>query len=195
VIDFRELMAEHLSLAVAPVADRSRLAILEAIVLAELDPPLNLQGMAPTPVRAAITRLRRRLATRSANPGPIRVAAAVVPTTVAGSAPDMCAFLMGLAGRTIPTLTGRPNRIIAVTDENVIVGSGRSPEGRSMPVAVIQDAADRLFAQGDLTIEVMTVGYRSAFVGAALAALPGTRIELHPRRVVLVSQEWPPRNR
>lgn len=185
-------MADHLSLAVAPVADRGRLAILEAIVLAELDPPLNLQGMVPTPVRAAVARLRRQLTTRAAIPRPIKVATGGVPM-VTGSAPDMVAFLTGLVGRTIPTLTGRLNRVIAVTDENVIVGSGRSPEGCSVPLAAVQDAANRLFARGNLIIEVATVGYRSAFVGAALAALPGTRIELRPRRVVLTSQEWPPR--
>jgi hypothetical protein len=63
-------MADHLEVTVAPVDDRARLAILEALVLSDLDPPLNLQGMAPSEVRLALTRLRRRFAeyTRDTDP-------------------------------------------------------------------------------------------------------------------------------
>lgn len=109
-----------------------------------------------------------------------------------GQVPDMRTFLSGLVGRTIPTLSGRLNRIIGFTGETVLVVSSKSPQGRPVPLGWIQDAADRLFAQGELGIDVATVGYRSAFVGAALAALPGTRVDVAPRRVVVVNQEWPP---
>jgi hypothetical protein len=104
----------------------------------------------------------------------------------------MAAFVRGLAGRTIPTLTGRSNRILRVEGDRVIVGTGRSPEGRPVEIAWLQEAADALYARGELRIDVATVGHRSAFVGAVLAALPGTRALVGPRRIVLVDQSWPP---
>jgi hypothetical protein len=64
-----------------------------------------------------------------------------------------------------------------------------------VPLASVQDAAERLFEQGVLTIDVATIGYRSAFIGAALSALPGTRASTNPRRIVLVDQAWPPASR
>jgi hypothetical protein len=51
-------MCEHLSLAVHPVADRDGLGQLEDLVLAELDPPLNLDGMLDSGVRPALRKLR-----------------------------------------------------------------------------------------------------------------------------------------
>jgi hypothetical protein len=53
-------MLEHLEIAVLPFADRDPLADLEHCVLAKLDPPLNLQGMPPTPLRRALSLLRAR---------------------------------------------------------------------------------------------------------------------------------------
>jgi hypothetical protein len=49
----------------------------------------------------------------------------------------------------------------------------------------VQDALDSLQAVGELRIDVSTVGYRSAFVGAVLRRLPGARIEQGPQRIVL----------
>jgi hypothetical protein len=53
---------EHLEVAFHPFADRSRLGDLERRVLDRLDPPLNLDGMAPTPLRLRLQELRRTLA-------------------------------------------------------------------------------------------------------------------------------------
>jgi hypothetical protein len=53
-------MLEHLSVAVAAAPDRAALSALEDEVLALLDPPLNLQGMAPTGARELLRRRRRR---------------------------------------------------------------------------------------------------------------------------------------
>ncbi len=50
---------EHLSVVPLPVTDPDALAALEDDVLEELDPPLNLQGMRTTPVRARLSELRR----------------------------------------------------------------------------------------------------------------------------------------
>ena len=51
-------MRQHLLLAVHPCADPDPLADLERRVLAELDPPLNLEGMTPTPIRTRLSALR-----------------------------------------------------------------------------------------------------------------------------------------
>lgn len=54
-------MRDHLAVAVYAFAERDALASLEHEVLATLDPPLNLDGMAPTPVRSRVARLREEL--------------------------------------------------------------------------------------------------------------------------------------
>lgn len=78
-----------------------------------------------------------------------------------------------LVGREIHTITGRPNAVIALEDDVVIVGTSRSPNGRPVPIRWVQDAMDVLDRDGEVTIDVKTVGYRSAFVGAVLSTLPG----------------------
>ena len=45
----------------APFPDRDRLAEVEQAVLQSIDPPLNLMGMPPTPVRIQLRQLRRQL--------------------------------------------------------------------------------------------------------------------------------------
>jgi hypothetical protein len=54
-------IADHLEVAVHPVDDRDPLSDLERGVLAELDPPLNLEGMPRTEVRPGLSQLRARL--------------------------------------------------------------------------------------------------------------------------------------
>jgi hypothetical protein len=55
-------MVNHLSIAVQPYPDRDTLGAMEHVILMELDPPLNLDGMAATPVRRKVAELRRELA-------------------------------------------------------------------------------------------------------------------------------------
>ncbi len=55
-----EWIDEHLRVVPLPVDDADALTELEDDVLEELDPPLNLQGMAPSPVRARLSQLRRQ---------------------------------------------------------------------------------------------------------------------------------------
>ena len=43
---------------------------------------------------------------------------------------------------------------------------------RPVPIAWVQDALDQLVRDGEITINVDTVRYRSAFVGAVPATLP-----------------------
>ena len=51
-------MHEHLKVAVMPFPERDALADLEHHVLAKLDPPLNLDGRGPTPIRQTLSHLR-----------------------------------------------------------------------------------------------------------------------------------------
>ena len=86
---------------------------------------------------------------------------------------DARSYLSSLEGRTIPTLTGRPNTILRLDGDDVIVGTNRSPQGRPVPISWIQEALDRLVEEGVVDISVESVGYRSAFVGAVLSQVPG----------------------
>jgi Domain of unknown function (DUF3883) len=106
--------------------------------------------------------------------------------------PDALRHLRSLVGTAIPTLTGSPNRIIEVRPDEVIVGTERSPEGQPVPIEWVQTAMDRLFRDGEVDINVESVGHRSAFVGAALASLPGTRTENNPLRVLLAGSATRP---
>jgi hypothetical protein len=51
-------MATHLSVATDPVPDPTHLVALADDVLAILDPPLNLMGMAPSPARSRLSALK-----------------------------------------------------------------------------------------------------------------------------------------
>ncbi len=54
-------MQEHLRVITVPFDDADRLGEAEEAMLAVLNPPLNLQGMTSTPVRRAVSELRRAL--------------------------------------------------------------------------------------------------------------------------------------
>lgn len=55
----------------------------------------------------------------------------------------------------------------------MIVGTERSPKGRPVSIADVQAAMELLEQDGEVMIDVETVGHRSAFIGAVLASLPG----------------------
>lgn len=54
-------IAAHLRIAIVPFADRDRLGVVEAAVVRQLDPPLNLDHCTPSAIRARLTELRRAL--------------------------------------------------------------------------------------------------------------------------------------
>jgi hypothetical protein len=54
-------MRSHLRVVAVPYPDRATLAAVEHAVLSRLDPPLNLMGMEPTPVRGELRQLRGAL--------------------------------------------------------------------------------------------------------------------------------------
>jgi hypothetical protein len=102
---------------------------------------------------------------------------------------DARSHLEGLVGQTIPTLTGRPNAILRIESGDVIVGTQRSPSGKAIPIEWVQNAMDQLAENGELAIEVSTVGYRSAFIGAVLRTLPGVEVMEGTRRVRLSDRQ------
>jgi hypothetical protein len=99
---------------------------------------------------------------------------------------DAREHLRGLVGQTIHTLARRqPNRILEIRGDDVIVATGKSPSGEPVPIAEVQAAIDVLERDGEVRLDVKTVGYRSAFVGAVLGALPGAAVMTDPPRVRL----------
>jgi hypothetical protein len=96
---------------------------------------------------------------------------------------DASEYLSSLVGRTITTLMGRPNTVLSVESDRVLVGTRRSPRGKPVPIADVQAAMDLLERNGEVVIDVETVGYRSAFIGAVLASLPGATTSASPRAV------------
>ena len=83
-------------------------------------------------------------------------------------------------------MTGRPNRILRVGAADVVVATRKSPRGKPVPIADVQDAISRLWRDGEIEISVESVGYRSAFVGAVLQTIPGTTALTRPRRIRLL---------
>lgn len=98
-------------------------------------------------------------------------------------------LLTSLNGQLIHTLTGQPNRILRVDPTDVIVATSKSPGGQPVPIAWVQDALDQLVRDGEIAINVGTLQYRSAFVGAVLATLPGATKSLRPAVVRLVGRQ------
>ncbi|SNY61431.1 hypothetical protein SAMN05421748_122166 [Paractinoplanes atraurantiacus] len=74
-------------------------------------------------------------------------------------------------------MAGAVNTIIEVRPPDVIVATGKSPAGQPVPIASVEQALHRLAADGTIPIEPSEIGYRSAFIGAVLKTLPGSRVE------------------
>lgn len=86
-------------------------------------------------------------------------------------------LLGSLAGQTIHTLAGRPNRVLSIGRDQVLVATNRSPQGKPVPIAWVQEALDRLVTDREVRISVPSVGYRSAFIGAVLSQVPGALVD------------------
>jgi hypothetical protein len=101
---------------------------------------------------------------------------------------DARALLLGLVGRSIRTpRRAESNEILEVRGDNVIVGTKISPGGSPVPIRFVQEALDRLAADGEVEIHPGSLGHRrSSFVGAVLLTLPDARVtSTSPPRVVL----------
>jgi hypothetical protein len=95
-------------------------------------------------------------------------------------------LLEGLVGVEIATVTGRPNRVLAVDGESVVVATSRSPAGEPVPIAWIAAALERLLGGEEVEVSVSSLGYRSAFVGAVLMRVAGANlVRTSPPRIRL----------
>ena len=101
------------------------------------------------------------------------------------SHPDAYEYLQSLVGQTITTLGGRPNVVLAVSDDNVRVGTGRSPGGQAVSIADVQATIDRVWGGEEVPISPDAVGFRSAFVGAVLGSMVDVEVLDNPLRVRL----------
>lgn len=90
---------------------------------------------------------------------------------------DAKALLQHLTGVPIQTATGRINVILKVNDNQALVGTRRSERGQKVPVAWVQQALTVLNDHGSVVLSQIDGAHRSAFIGAVLLSLPGTRHE------------------
>jgi hypothetical protein len=106
-----------------------------------------------------------------------------------GVGPDARQFLSEIVGRTVYTLgSHRPNKILQLDGEHVIVSTEKSPTGEPVPVEWVQAALDRLHGGEEVEVSVSSLGHRSAFVGAILGLVPGAVVDRDPTRVTLRDQ-------
>ena len=106
----------------------------------------------------------------------------------------MRSHLAALEGSSIPTITGHRNRIVGIEGDSVIVATSKSPAGAPVPLIEIQDAVNRVFDGEEVRLDPLSVGYRSAFVGAVLKSIPGVEVLRYPSRARLVDGAAKPRN-
>lgn len=94
-------------------------------------------------------------------------------------------------GKTIHTpAQGRENLVARVSGANVYVVTDESSEAEPVSLAKLQQGIDLLLEDGEVRIAPETFDNyrRSSFIGAALAAIPGTLITDRPVRVLLAPQ-------
>src|SRR5262249_23727866 len=89
---------------------------------------------------------------------------------------DARTLLESLVGEEITTVTGRPNRVLSLDADSVIVATDRSPEGQQVPIGWVQAGLDRLREDRELEVSVASLGHRSSFVGAVLLTLPAAHL-------------------
>lgn len=100
--------------------------------------------------------------------------------------PDVREHIASMEGQTLPTLKGRPNRILNVSGNHVVIGTVRNPEGARVSYRYLQDEVDRLWSEGG-EAKIDSHG-RGAVVGAVLKSM-GFEVLANPRRVV-VPDAW-----
>jgi hypothetical protein len=99
---------------------------------------------------------------------------------------DARTLLESLVGQQVTTMTGRPNAVLSLADSDVIVGTGRSPEGERVPIESVHSGLERLLADREIEVSPRSLGYRSSFVGAVLLTVPGAAaIQTSPPRIRL----------
>jgi putative restriction endonuclease len=132
---------------------------------------------------SAVQRLTAPLAGQGELDSTIR---SLFPSPTTTSSRQALEVLQDLVGRRLATATGSDNRILRVVPPDVLVATDRSPHGQPVPIAEIQRALDLLDRHGEVTIDVATLGHRSSFVGAVLAALDNVTVVGSPPVASLV---------
>ena len=92
---------------------------------------------------------------------------AAMPAKTAGRT-----LLESLVGQPISTVTGRPNTVLRVEGDSVVVATSRSPTGQPVPIEWVQSGLEKLLETGEIEVSVPSLGHRSSFVGAVLLTLP-----------------------
>ncbi|OCL36841.1 hypothetical protein BCR15_12940 [Tessaracoccus lapidicaptus] len=90
--------------------------------------------------------------------------------------PSARSLVGSLIGTQLRTPSGRINTVLSIDSESILVATSKSPEGKSVPLQMVQVALDTLQATGSVVIHPSEVGYRSAFIGAVLRTLLGARL-------------------
>jgi hypothetical protein len=103
----------------------------------------------------------------------------------ATGSPDALELIRSLIGVPLMTVAGRPNRIVAVDTKVVQVATDKSPAGQPVKVEWVQAGLDLLMERRFVRVHPDELGYRSAFIGAVLATLPGAVASERPATVAL----------
>lgn len=96
------------------------------------------------------------------------------------AAPDMYVYLEGLIGRTLPTVTGKPNEVVRVDRAGVVVATRDNAGGSVVSVAFVQGVVDRVFAGEEVVLDPRR---RSAFIAAVLLTMDDVEVLTDPRRL------------
>ncbi len=96
-------------------------------------------------------------------------------------------LMRDLVGLPLPTVTGRINRILALEGDSALVATDKSPDGELVPAADVQRGLNLLRRRGSVRVHPDDLKYRSAFVGAVLATVPGAAVTRQPARITLAT--------
>lgn len=129
----------------------------------------------------------------SAGPRKQHLRAAAIAARIVGAVsserqtvPSARDLVTRLLGSTVHTLSRRrPNVLLRIEGDDVVVATQTSPDGLPVPIASIQAALDRLVTQGELVVTGASLGTRNAFIGAVLSEIPGVDVHLRPSRLKL----------
>jgi hypothetical protein len=95
-------------------------------------------------------------------------------------------LLESLVGQPISTVTGRPNTVLRVDGDSVVVATNRSPTGQPVPIEWVQNGLEQLLETDEIEVSGPSLGHRSSFVGAVLLTLPdAVLIRTTPPRIRL----------
>jgi hypothetical protein len=63
-------------------------------------------------------------------------------------------LLESLVGKPISTVTGRPNTVLRVEGDSVVVPTSRSSAGQPVPIEWVQSGLDQLLETGEIEVSV-----------------------------------------